>query len=344
MRTFISRSHLKTIIGLAAQAIRDFLSHADASQFKGEARGAITSFQVNPADFSDEKLVIYGSNTAQAINHPVRIEVRGETSQGVAQMVAKGIWGPKRTEAVADIAEKCKQMGLSLHLKLAGTSSIEFNVEGVDKSVPIRFLQEAFDDVLKQMNYQPGSHIDARQTRTVIAADGDDTIYGGPTLGVLPTLAESPVREVLCAYLRAGGVFMLVSGNDLGRSYKRLVDALPADVFCRVLVAANGGAELVYVNAKGQAVPVRGYRQQALDLASDVSGRPVLDMIYIGDDGSKEGNDYPAFKAVGFKHSVLVARKFLAEYDPALKPGYTGGLLQGTRKFLEHFLSSRMGL
>jgi hypothetical protein len=131
---------------------------------------------------------------------------------------------------------------------------------------------------------------------------------------------------------------MLVSGNDFHRTFKRLVDALPKEVYCRVLVAANGGAQLVYVNSKGQAVPVSGYRKQALDLAWDKSKAQVLDMVYIGDDGSKEGNDYPAFKAVGFKHSVLVAPEFLTDYDPALRPCYVGGLLQGTRKYLEHFL------
>ncbi len=342
MLTLINSNHLKIIIHLSGEAIRDFLSRADAGQFKGEARGAIAAFQANPADFSDDQLVVWGSDWSQAINHSVRIEVRGKTSQGAAQMVAKGIWGPKRVQAMAEITQKCQQLGVGIHLKLAGTSSIEFNVQGVDKSVPIRFLQGAFDDVLKVMNYQPGPHIDARQTKTVIAADGDDTIYDGPRLGILPTLAESPVREALCAYLRAGGIFMLVSGNDLERSFKRLVDALPQDVFCRILVAANGGAELVFVDAKGKALSVPGYREQALDLASDTSGRHGLDMVYIGDDGSKEGNDYPAFQAVGFKNSVLVARKFLVDYDPRLEAGYVGGLLQGTKKFIEDFLSSRV--
>jgi len=68
----------------------------------------------------------------------------------------------------------------------------------------------------------------------------------------------------------------------------------------------------------------------------------VLDMVYIGDDGSKEGNDYPAFKAVGFKNSVLVAPQFLSDYDPALKPGYVGGLLKGTSQYLEQYLSRRL--
>jgi len=324
MLTIISRKDLKTIIQLSGQAIRDFLSQADAGKFNGEVHIAIASFQANPLDFSDDKLVAYGSNTAQAINYPVRIEVRGVTQQGAGQMVAKGIWGPKRVQAAAEITQKCKKLGASLHLTLAGTSSIEFNVNGVDKSLPIRFLRRGFEDVLKEMNYQPGAHIDSRKSKTVIAADGDGTIYDGPRVGFLPTLAESPVRDALCAYLQAGGIFMLVSGNDLHRTFKRLVGALPKEVYCRVLVAANGGAELVYVNSKGQAVPVSGYRKQALDLDQDKSKAQVLDMVYIGDDGSKEGNDYPAFKAVGKKHSVLVAT------------------LQDTKKFLEHFLSVRI--
>ena len=51
-----------------------------------------------------------------------------------------------------------------------------------------------------------------------------------------------------------------------------------------------------------------------------------------------EGNDYPAFKAVGFENSVLVASEFLPDFDPALKPAYVGGLLEGTRQYLERFL------
>jgi hypothetical protein len=305
---------------------------------------AITSFQSNPLDFSDDKLLSFGADTATAIDYPVRIEVRGATKEGAAQMVAKGIWGPERAQAAVRIAQKCKELGLGMHLKLAGTSSIEFNVDGVDKALPIRFLQGAFEDVLKEMNYQPGSRIDSFKSKTVIAADGDGTIYDGPRVGILPTLAESPVREALCAYLQAGGVFMLVSGNDINRTFKRLVDGLPKEVYCRVLVAANGGAELVYVNSEGRAVPVSSYRKQALDIAHDGSHQHVLDMVYIGDDGSKEGNDYPAFKAVGFKHSVLVASEFLADYDPDLGPCYVGGLLQGTRKYFEDFLKGRIDL
>ena len=63
MLTLISSNHLKTIIQLSGQAIRDFLKSADASRFKGEAHKAIISFQSNSKDFSDDKLVAYGADT-----------------------------------------------------------------------------------------------------------------------------------------------------------------------------------------------------------------------------------------------------------------------------------------
>ncbi|MBF0510939.1 MAG: hypothetical protein HQL13_01280 [Candidatus Omnitrophica bacterium] len=339
MLTLISPSHLKTLISLSGQAIREFLAGADSNSFKGEAREAIFSFRHHPGDFSDEKLVEYGQDVVHAINHPARIEIRGKTKDGASQMVSKGIWGSQRSRAADLITQKCKDLGVGVHLKLAGTSSIEFNIDGVDKALPLYFIQNAFNEVLEEMKYQPGPFIDSQKSRIIIAADGDDTIYKGPNIGSLPGLLDSPVRGPLCAYLRAGGVFMLVSGNDLGRSFKRLVDGLPKEVYGRVLVAANGGADLVYVNAKGDPEPVSNYRKHALDF-SKVTQKSDLDIYYIGDDGSKEGNDYPAFKAVGFERSVLVARKFLTEYDPGLKGSYRGGLLEGTKQFLEHFLSS----
>ena len=341
MITLINLNHLKIIVYLSGNAIRGFLFHADPGEFQGEAREAIRSFQSKPLDFSNDRLLAYGAG-ADAIDYPLRIEVRGVSLQGAAQVVAKGIWGPKRGDAATELLKKCRELGLDIHLKLAGTSSIEFNVEGVDKSLPIRFLEAALDDVLKEMEYQPGEYINSRLSRTVIAADGDGTLYDGPRPGLLPSLAESPVKEALCAYLQAGGLFMLISGNDINRTVRRVVDALPAQAYGRVLIAGNGGAELVYVNAKGQAMPVANYKSQALCLQENQLSKPALDIVYIGDDGSREGNDYAAFKAVGFNRSVVVAPEFLEGYDPGLKPGYLGGSLQGTKKFLEHFLKGRM--
>lgn len=49
MLTLISPNTLRTIVQLSGEAIRDFLSQADASQFKGEAHEAIVSFKANPS-------------------------------------------------------------------------------------------------------------------------------------------------------------------------------------------------------------------------------------------------------------------------------------------------------
>jgi hypothetical protein len=56
-------------------------------------------------------------------------------------------------------------------------------------------------------------------------------------------------------------------------------------------------------------------------------------MIYIGDDGSKEGNDYPAFQAVGFKHAVLVARKFLQSMIQVLRPRMSADYCKAPKNF-----------
>ena len=74
---------------------------------------AIISFQSNPSDFSDDKLLSYGADTVEAINYPARIEVRGATKEGAAQMVAKGIWGPKRANAGLRLPSNAKILGLA---------------------------------------------------------------------------------------------------------------------------------------------------------------------------------------------------------------------------------------
>ncbi len=341
MLTLIHQSQIKTMIKFSGEAIRTFLSTADANRFKGEANLAIKAFRAKPSDFTDKKLVAYGKGAQEAINNPVRIEVRGLTKDGAAQMVAKGVWGLRRELVADELSRRCKALGYGLHIKLAGKSSLEFNVMGVDKSLPILFLRGSFDQVLKEMDYQPGPRINSFISRTVIAADGDGTIYDGPRVGRLPTLNGSPVKEALVAYVQAGGIFMLVSGNEIQRTLMRLLDGLPAEVYGRILIAANGGAELVYVNSKGKPVAISNYKSQALQIAQHKKSHQSLDMVYIGDDGSIQGNDYPAFKAVGFNRSVLVAPEFLAKFDPALKASYIKGSLQGTRQFLEKFLADR---
>ena len=276
----------------------------------------------------------YGSNIEQAINHPMRIEVRNQTSFGAAQVVSKGVWGASlRQEVIKKIRQELATVDKSIEVRLAGTSSFEFNVKGVNKSCSIRFLRHAWGNVLDQMNYTPGPYIDSRKTNTIIVADGDGTIYDGPKAGhVLPTMANSQAKNALIGWLEAGGVFMLNSGNELERNVFRLKDGLPANLFNRILVSGNGGADLVCFDSNQKPVSISGFSDLAL---SKVVVKYTLDIVYIGDDGSEDGNDWAAFEEVGFDRSVLVSRDFKRSYDTRFKTGYVGQLVRGTKTYLE---------
>ncbi len=334
MRTHIPKTDIPIIIHLSGEEIRLFLSAAKPDDFRGEAKSAIKLYQKDPHLFSDKHLLEYGSNIEQAINHPMRIEIRHTTNHGAAQVVAKGIWGATlRQEVINKIRAELAKVDKHIEVRLAGTSSFEFNVKGVNKSCSIRFLRHTWPDVLTQMNYTEGPFIDSRKTNTIIVADGDGTIYDGPKAGhTLPTMAKSSAREALIGWLEAGGVFMLNSGNELERNVFRLKDGLSAHLFNRILVAGNGGADLVCFDTNQKPVWVNGFRDLAL---SDEVGKYILDIVYIGDDGSEDGNDWAAFKEVGPERSVLVARDFKRSYDTRLRTGYVGHFVRGTKTYLE---------
>jgi len=334
MRTHIPKTDIATIIHLSGGEIRLFLSTAKPDDFRGEAKSAIKLFLKDPNIFTDKHLVEYGNNIEQAINHPMRIEVRHTSSYGAAQVVAKGVWGaPLRLEVIKRIREELVKVDKHIEVRLAGTSSFEFNVKNVNKSCSIRFLKHSWDKVLDQMNYTSGLFIDSRKTNTIITADGDGTIYDGPKAGhSLPTMAKSPAKQALIDWLEAGGVFMLNSGNELERNVFRLKDGIPSHLFNRILVAGNGGSDLVCFDKDQKPVWVEGFSDLAL---SKEEPKFNLDIVYIGDDGSEDGNDWAAFKEVGFDRSVLVARDFKLTYDSRLRTGYVGHLVRGTKTYLE---------
>lgn len=302
--TYLTSAEVKTIVHLASHQIRLFLGNAEPKDFKGEAQKAITDFHKNPADYGDEMLLSKGANVEDAHQYSVRIELRGINPKGAAQVVAKGIWDPARKSALEIFRKELSRNSHKIALRTAGSSSFEFNREGVDKRLPIMYLKSHWPDVLKEMNYMPGPAIDSRKAHMVIAADGDGTIYDGPKTTHLPGIVQSPVLGPLVKYLKAGGVFMLVSGNDMTRTYRRMIDGLTPDIYSRVLLAANGGADLAYINAQGKPEFIKDYRASASEV---VKHAYELDMVYIGDDKSADGNDRPAFEAVGKKNSVLVA-------------------------------------
>ena len=125
---------------------------------------------------------------------------------------------------------------------------------------------------------------------------------------------------------------MLNSGNELSRNVFRLKDGLPAHLFNRILVSGNGGADLVCFDARQNPIWVEGFSKLAL---SNTIPKYTLDIVYIGDDGSEDGNDWAAFEEVGFDRSVLVSRDFKRSYDARFKTGYVGHLVRGTKAYLE---------
>lgn len=322
--TYLTSAEVKNIVHLAGTQIRLYLGNSDPKDFKGEAQRAIAAFHYRPAAFTDEELLEKGANVDSAHQFTVRIELRGDRRSGsVAQVVAKGIWGHPRQTALAALRKELQRYDHTLSLRTAGSSSFEFNRAGVDKSLPIRYLRACLDKVLDQMKYTPGPSIDSRRGRIIIAADGDGTIYDGPKTTHLPTLQDGPVFAPLVNYLLAGGIFMLVSGNDLNRTCKRLIPGVPRDLYCRLLVAANGGADLARVAANGKPAFIDDYRHEALEVAAGHQKFPALDIVYIGDDFNPNGNDRAAFEAVGKDRGVLVRN------------------LPDTKAFLEKWLHER---
>ena len=335
MLTYLPKDHVQSIIELSAHAIRRFLGTADPVYFKGDAKAAIKAYQENPLNFSDHALIAMGAHIDSAHQHPVRIELRGVNYLGAAQVVAKGVWGAKREEVVEGLRQDLKRQGIRVLVRTAGSSSFEFNQLGVDKSLPLNYLRVALSRVLEQMKYAPGSLIDASKTRTVIASDGDGTVYDGPRTTHVPTLKESPVFNGLLTYLKAGGIFMLVSGNDVNRTFKRLIDGLPPEFYNRVLLSANGGADLVTIDDQGNPIFDQHYRTHALALSTQAKKQAPLDIVYIGDDGSPNGNDRAAFETVGFDRCVLVADTFEKVFEPLLLPVYVGKTVMGTKQYLD---------
>ncbi|MBZ0165761.1 MAG: hypothetical protein K8I00_03065, partial [Candidatus Omnitrophica bacterium] len=219
--------------------------------------------------------------------------------------------------------------------RLSGNASFEINIKGVNKALPLHFLSVRWDDVLGECGYHAGKFIDAARTRTLIAADGDGTTWDSPQDGRAPTLQESPVQAPLLTYLRQGGIYLVISGNHLDRTIHRVREHIPVEIRPQMLIAANGGANLVRFTPTGEACEVGGYHTAALEVIGPTVPEMTLDVIYLGDDGRQSGNDREAFEAVGAERSILVANQTPADIIPFLADKTIGGLTQGTRRALE---------
>jgi len=347
MTTLLNPNLVDKVVKLGGQVIRDFLR--DLGPYVGDPENSPFS-DISRFDNLWEAAKQYREKGADAFNDEVllkeskgipRIEVRGHQRNdgSAAQVAIIGVPGVYRVNIIAAFDKLVKGEGLNIGPG-GGPMTIEANQDGVDKALAIEYIGRHFNDILDQIGYIRGEFIDARKTRTMIISDADSTIYGSPTKTHAPILNESPTRKALIEYLRAGGLLVVNSGNDLELVVKRLLEkeGIPRDLRCRVVVVGNGGANMALITEDGKMVNIEDYRFNALKEKAEQSRDKILegfDVVYIGDDAREEGSDFKAFEKVGFRRSVTVTKEELENIPKGLKPNYVGGLENGTRIFLE---------
>ena len=348
--TYLSDFDVNAVVKFCGCQIREFLDFLQTennefpfsqvidnrkffNELEPEYSAVLESYKASPESFSDQELIKRGADFQKAINNVVRIEVRKtEGVPGAAQIAVKGIKGDCRKVCLERFQSQDNFKDKNIEFRMAGVSTFEVNVSGVNKALPLKYLRDNFSSLLQQMGYTAGDYIDSSQTQTCIAADGDGTTYGKPRIGYAPVLEESETFAALIQYLGIGGVYMIISGNDLNRTESRL-KSIPKELRQRVLVSANGGADLACYSRSGHLVDMDDYWNKAIDCLNSGQNQQSLDALYIGDDGTLNGNDYVAFKEIGFERSFVVAvdDEGIAE---ELKTQFVGDCEAGTERIL----------
>ena len=357
--TFIDPAHVNELVMIAGNEIRAFLDklaettkHSNLSrvdnnqtilsQVEPAIVDKVKHFISDPAAFSDQELVARGNDFQKALTHPIRIEVRTLPNvEGAAQIAVRGISRRFRKPAVERMNATDLLSTNSFYVRMSGSASFEINRIGVDKALGINYLRHKWDLILKTIKYKPGDRLDCRKTRTVICADGDGTTFAGPSLSKAPTIQGSRAYDDIVKYLAAGGLYVIISGNQLQRTISRVKGFVPNECISRLMIVANGGANMVYFDNRGEVWELTDYREHGLDCLKADAELKDLDLIYIGDDGRQSGNDREAFEAVGVDRSILVAKAETDDIIPNLIDRRIGGLEAGTQKVME-FVNERI--
>jgi hypothetical protein len=217
----------------------------------------------------------------------------------------------------------------------AGIGTVELGIQGVSKATVLDYIyhtlyEEAaptfFTDILP--HYRPGDLIDAQESRTVLATDGDGTLWGVPATGqdlCANHFGNSEAHQAVLQYLRAGGVLLIISGNDPARTIRRFMTGITdedAVLLNNVIISASGGHTLMVARPSSenptladsfQDVPK--YREEALRMQKQNWVFPAgTDITFFGDDFKQTGNDRPGFDKVGAAKAFCVhEEKFPAE-------------------------------
>lgn len=350
LTTYLSSQESQLLVSYSGNTLRaflDFLLDYRAGSFlgigrglaaecmirDGELKGVLSQYKANPGDFSDEALVRKGADAGISHRVPVRIEVRETPGvEGASQIAIRGLFGDYRVKALESFRQLAPFQSGALTGKTSGEKSLEFNVSGVGKALPIRYIQSNFFALLEDIGYTPGPGINAAGQKFIFMADGDGTLYGKPTIDELPSLAQSPAYRPLLEYLDLGGLFVLISGNSLARVEGRIAPHIPANARTRVLVSANGGADLAVVTLEGRLKALDHYRKHALEvLQAEKNADNGICAVYAGDDTDASGNDFEAFEAVGWGNAICVGAGGKGEVGGIC----VGGHEQSTAKCLE---------
>jgi|GEM_PF-7064486 len=268
-----------------------------------------------------------------------RIEMRKAEDGEINQIVIAGPFGDYRAEAALVLTDALGPLASEFSVREGGISSLEINLRGVDKSLPIDFLSRHFDDVLAEIGYTPGPLIDARKTRTVVLTDGDGTIYGEPGAWdpLVNNMTNSEAREPLIQYLEAGGVYVLVSGNEVERTRQRLImdgAGIPRHLWNRILVVVEGSAIMHAIAENGNFYEIESYRNKALSESFQAGETGTLDAIYAGDKESPNSNDAPGFIRINLIDDVNRAVMVSKNPPSELSGRFLGGNQKGTGAFL----------
>lgn len=351
--TFIDQAHVNQLVNIAGNEIRTFLQYlAESTKHSNLSRvdnnqtilsqvepaivDKVKHFISDPEAFSDQELVAKGKDFNKAIAHPIRIEVRTLPNiEGAAQIAVRGISRRFRKPAVERMKTTDLLRSDSFYVRMSGSASFEINRVGVDKALGINYLRHKWEAILKTIKYKPGDRLDCRKTQTVVCADGDGTTFAGPSLSKAPTIKGSRAYDEIVKYLAAGGIYVIISGNHLQRTISRVKGFVPDEYISRLMIIANGGANMVYFDQRGEVWELTDYRERGLDCLAANAQLADLDMIYIGDDGRQAGNDREAFEAVGADRSILVAKAKTDDIIPFLSDRHVGGLEAGTQKVME---------
>ncbi|MBU4342845.1 MAG: 6-phosphogluconolactonase [Candidatus Omnitrophica bacterium] len=334
--TKLPSSTIDVLIEQGGNIIRDFLEkltpyveNPEGSPYFDIAKvkwlwDVVRRYRDNPVAFSDEALV----NEKEEM---VRIVVRGrdKTTEEADQVIIAGIPLQYRETYIETLNTLLR--GQNVSIRTTGFRSVEINVKGVDKSLPIDYIDRHFDEILGQMGYAPGPYIDVRKTRTVVFADADGTTYGKPTVTTKPVLYESAAYGDLIDYLEAGGIYCVITSNGSEFTRERLMEreGIHRHLRNRVIVAANGSAVLNILNSEGRFVEVVDYSQKALYKVE--GGREMtLDAVYIADETSPYSSDFSGYKEVGFSRVVCVSSEPMGDILQELHENYIGGMENGT--------------